>query len=123
MKLSVKKVASDPAGLDTPNARPSAAAPDAALTAERDRLAERFTVMQCELGGLFYEMAIRDHVRLEVLMPKAAALQRLDAELAHVEHLLATGGDEGIGGHCPACGAAHARGAAFCSHCATALTA
>ena len=99
-----------------------APAPDPALEAERDRLTERFTVMQTELGGLFYEMAIRDHVRMEILMPKAAALQRVDAELAQVDHLLA-GGDAAIGGHCPACGAAHARGAAFCSQCAGALPA
>lgn len=93
---------------------------DPALVAERERLIERFTIMQTELGGLFYEMAIRDHVRLDVLMPRAAALQRVDAELAQVEHLLAEG-PGGAGGHCPACGTVHARGAAFCSQCAAAL--
>jgi hypothetical protein len=101
---------------------PAAAAPDPALVAERERLTERFTVMQTELGGLFYEMAIRDLLRLEVLMPKAAALQRIDTELAQVEHLLA-GGENRIGGHCRSCGAVYARGAAFCSQCAEALTA
>ena len=90
---------------------------DTALLAERDRLTERFTVMQAELGGLFYEMAIRDHLRMEVLMRRAAALQRVDSELAHVEHLLASD-DAGLGGHCASCGAAYARGAAFCSQCA-----
>ena len=90
---------------------------DSALLAERDRLTERFTVMQAELGGLFYEMAIRDHLRMDVLMRRAAALQRLDAELAQVEHLLASD-DVGLGGHCASCGAAYARGAAFCSQCA-----
>jgi hypothetical protein len=94
--------------------------PDPALEAERDRLTERFTVMQTELGGLFYEMAIRDHVRMEILMPKAAALQRVDAELAQVEHVLAGEGG-GVGGRCPSCGAVYARGAAFCSQCAAAL--
>ena len=97
-------------------------APDPALLAERERLTERFTVMQSELGGLFYEMAIRDHVRMEVLMTKAAALQRVDAELGQVEHLLA-GGDAGLGGHCPGCGAVYAYGAAFCSQCAEPLPA
>ncbi len=76
--------------------------------------------MQTELGGLFYEMAIRDSIRLEILMPKAAALQRVDTELSQVQHLLA-GGDGAVGGHCPACGTVYARGAAFCSQCATAL--
>jgi len=36
--------------------------------AERDRLTERFALMQSELGGLFYEMAIRDHVQMDVLI-------------------------------------------------------
>jgi hypothetical protein len=94
--------------------------PDPALAAERDRLTERFTVMQAELGGLFYEMAIRDHMRMEILMGRAAALQRIDSELAQVEHLIADE-DAGIGGHCPACGLVYARGAAFCSQCAEAL--
>ena len=76
--------------------------------------------MQSELGGLFYEMAIRDHVRMDVLIAKAAELQRVDAELGQVEHLLR--GDGGaIGGHCPQCATAYARGAAFCSQCANPL--
>jgi hypothetical protein len=99
---------------------PTLPAQDPALVAERERLTERFTIMQTELGGLFYEMAIRDHVRLDVLMPRAAALQRVDAELAQVEHLLAEG-PGGACGHCPACGTVHARGAAFCSRCAASL--
>ena len=47
--------------------------------------------MQSELGGLFYEMAVRDHVRLEVLTQKAAELQRVDAELGQLERLLESG--------------------------------
>ena len=90
------------------------------LLAQRERLTERFALMQSELGGLFYEMAIRDHVKLDVLTEKAAALQRVDAELAQLEHILHEDGGA-VGGHCPSCGAAHARGAAFCSQCATAL--
>jgi hypothetical protein len=46
------------------------------LLARRERLTERFTLMQADLGGVFYEMAIRDHVRMEVLTQKAAELQR-----------------------------------------------
>ena len=110
--------APEPAG--GPGAGTPASTPDPAVLAERERLTERFTVMQAELGGLFYEMAIRDHVRLEVLMPKAAALQRVDSELAQVDHLLAVG-QNGIGGHCSACGAVYAQGAAFCSQCAQAV--
>ena len=62
--------------------------PDPALAGERDRLVERMTLMQSELGGLFYEMAIRDHVRMDVLMGKAAELQAVDADLAEVERRL-----------------------------------
>jgi hypothetical protein len=98
------------------------AGPDPELLAQRERLTERFALMQSELGGLFYEMAIRDHVKLDVLVGKAAALQRVDHELAQVEHLL-TRADAAAGGRCPRCGTPHARGAAFCSQCAAALPA
>lgn len=58
------------------------------LVAQRDRLLEKFTIMQADLGGAFYEMAIRDHVRMDVLTRKAAELQRVDAELLAAERLL-----------------------------------
>jgi len=58
------------------------------LRAQRDRLLEKFTIMQSDLGGAFYEMAIRDHVRMDVLTRKAAELQRVDAELLAVERML-----------------------------------
>ena len=94
---------------------------DAELVAQRDRLTERFALMQSELGGLFYEMAVRDHVRMDVLVEKAAAQQRVDIELAQVEYLLKQG-EAAVGGHCPSCGLPHARGAAYCSRCAAPLT-
>jgi hypothetical protein len=101
------------------SSQPAAAAPRGSeLVAERDRLTERFAVMQSELGGLFYEMAIRDHVKLDVLIEKAAALQHVDLELGQVERLLETG-ETNAGGRCPQCGAIHARGAAYCSNCAS----
>jgi hypothetical protein len=62
---------------------------DAELVAERDRLTERFALMQSELGGLFYEMAIRDHLQLELLVERAAALQRVDTQLRELEQRLA----------------------------------
>ena len=97
-----------------------AAAPDPELLAQRDRLTERFALLQSELGGLFYEMAVRDHVKLDVLTGRAAALQRVDAELAQVEYLLSQEGVS-VGGQCPNCGTDYVRGAAFCSQCATPL--
>ena len=41
-----------------------------------------------DLGGLAYEMAVRDHFRNDVLMSRAALLQERDAELAEVERKL-----------------------------------
>jgi zinc-ribbon domain len=107
-------------GRSTPAAAATASGPDPELVAQRERLTERFALLQSELGGLFYEMAIRDHVKLDVLVGKAAALQRVDHELAQVEHLL-TQSDGAAAGRCPSCGTPHARGAAFCSQCATGL--
>ena len=86
------------------------------LLAERERLVERFTLMQADLGGVFYEMAIRDHVRMDVLTRKAAELQRVDAALADVERALR--GDDGpLTGSCVSCGAPHGAEARFCSRC------
>jgi hypothetical protein len=119
VKLPVKLAARG--GTAVPAAS-SAATPDPELLTQRERLTERFALMQSELGGLFYEMAIRDHVNLDVLVGKAAALQKVDAELAQVEHLLSQDG-VAAGGQCPACATPYARGAAFCSQCAAPLTA
>ncbi|HEX3801565.1 MAG TPA: hypothetical protein VHV75_01880 [Solirubrobacteraceae bacterium] len=66
--------------------------PDAELVAERDRLIERFALMQSELGGLFYEMAIRDHLQLDLLVERAAAIQCVEAELGELEERLARQG-------------------------------
>jgi hypothetical protein len=63
-------------------------AASAELLAERERLAERFALMQSELGGLFYEMAIRDHLQLDLLVERAASLQQVEAELQGVEQRL-----------------------------------
>jgi hypothetical protein len=116
--VTVTPVAVTPA---TASSAPASAAPGSELLTQRERLTERFALMQSELGGLFYEMAIRDHVKLDVLIDKAAALQRVDVELAQVEHLLEAG-HQSTGGQCPNCGAPHARGAAYCSQCAAVLT-
>lgn len=95
---------------------------DAELLARRERLTERFAAGQAELGGILYEMAIRDHVRLDVLLQKAAGLQRVDLELAEVEREL-RGDIAEVGGHCTSCGTRHAKDARFCSGCGHALAA
>ncbi|MBS1884068.1 MAG: hypothetical protein JSS97_14060 [Actinobacteria bacterium] len=92
----------------------------AELIAQRDRLLEKFTVMQADLGGAFYEMAIRDHVRLDVLTRKAAELQRVDAELLAVERLLELERADAAG-LCPGCGAPYGPAVRFCAQCGTPL--
>jgi len=90
------------------------------LRHRRHELAERVAALTWDLGGLTYEMAIRDHYRLDVLARKAAELQEADAQLSEVHRLLATT-EGGIHGHCRSCGAVHSRGAAYCWHCGAAL--
>lgn len=87
-----------------------------ALAGRRDRLVERFVLMQAQLGGLYYEMAIRDHVRHDVLTRKAAELQRVDIELAHVERLLSEG-EAAPTGEWPGCRTPHGRADQFCAQC------
>ena len=90
--------------------------PYAELRARRDGLAEQVAELTWDLGGLAYEMAIRDHFRLDVLVRRAAALQERDAELGEVERLLAAA-EDGVAGGCRSCGAPHGRGAAYCWRC------
>jgi chorismate mutase len=92
----------------------------AALRNRRDALAEQVAEMHWDLGGLTYEMAIRDYFRLDLLVQRAALLQERDAELAEVERLLRLE-DSASAGSCPACGAPHSRGALFCWQCGVKL--
>ena len=86
------------------------------LCSRRDRLAQEVAELHWNLGGLTYEMAIRDHFRIDVLVRRAAMLQQREAELAEVERLLHM--QEGsIVGSCASCGAVRSRGAVFCWQC------
>jgi len=91
------------------------------LERRRERVARELAEEQWDLGGIAYEMAIRDHFRLDVLTRKAARVQELDGELAALERLIKMG-SEGAAGACPSCGALFARGAVFCWQCGTRLT-
>ena len=106
------------------SAPPSPAAPSAGgesqLQRRRNALAEEVTELHWDLGGLAYEMAIRDHFRLDVLVRRAAILQERDAELAEVERLLKLEQDAAAGS-CPSCAAPHSRGAVYCWQCGTTL--
>jgi hypothetical protein len=90
------------------------------LEHRRDALAQQVTELHWDLGGLAYEMAIRDHFRLDVLVRRAAVLQERDAELAEVERMLRMQEDS-VAGSCPACSAPHSRGALFCWQCGATL--
>ena len=90
------------------------------LEERRKQLEEELATLQWDLGGLTYEMAVRDHFRLDVLVKAAARLQEVDAELAEVERVLRLE-TAGAAGACVSCGALHARGATFCWQCGTRL--
>ena len=86
------------------------------LRRRREQLAREYATLQWDLGGLVYEMAIRDHYRLDVLSRQAARLQEVDAQLGAVERI-ARLEDGGAAGACPGCDALYPRGAVFCSQC------
>lgn len=96
--------------------------PASELAARRAQLASEFAELQWDLGGLAYEMASRDHFRLDVLTRQAAKLQAVDGELGEVERLLHLE-EAAAAGTCTSCGALHARGAAFCWQCGADLMA
>src|SRR5581483_8160730 len=82
-----------PPGPATPVALPADAASarrsHEELLRRRERLAGEVAEQHWDLGGLAYEMAIRDHIRPDVLVRRAALLQERDAELAEVQRRLA----------------------------------
>jgi hypothetical protein len=86
------------------------------LARQRDRLAREFAELQWDLGGIAYEMASRDHFRMDVIVKQAARLQEVDSQLGQVERVLRLE-QEGAAGTCSQCGALQARGAIFCWRC------
>lgn len=88
------------------------------LSRRRDQLAQEVAELHWNLGGLTYEMAIRDHFRIDVLVRRAAMLQEREAELAELERLLHMR-EGSIVGACASCGAVRSRGAVFCWQCGT----
>ncbi|HEY1457803.1 MAG TPA: hypothetical protein VGF15_04730 [Solirubrobacteraceae bacterium] len=102
------------AGTSSNGASTEAAAVD--LVRRRDELSARVAELQWDLGGLVYEMAIRNHVRVDVLVKRAATLAEIDSELGEVERILRLD-ETGAAGACASCGAPHSSGAAFCWQC------
>jgi chorismate mutase len=86
------------------------------LQRRRDQLNARVAELQWDLGGLVYEMAIRDRIRVDVLVRRAAELQNADAELNEVERILRLE-QTSTAGECASCGAPHSSGAAYCWQC------
>lgn len=90
------------------------------LERRRDQLNARVAELQWDLGGLVYEMAIRDRIRVDVIVKRAALLQDADAELSEVERILRME-QTATAGACSECGAPHSSGAAFCWQCGHAI--
>jgi hypothetical protein len=90
------------------------------LRRRRDQLSARMAELQWDLGGLVYEMAIRDSIRTDVILQRAAALQDVDAELGEVERILRME-ETGAAGECKTCGAPHSSGAVYCWQCGSTL--
>jgi hypothetical protein len=86
------------------------------LKRRRDLLNARVAELQWDLGGLVYEMAIRDRIRVDVIVQRAAQLQDADAELGEVERILRLE-ETSTAGACAACGAPHSTGASYCWQC------
>ena len=111
-----------------PPAEPPADAPRNALNAaygeefvvdlkrRRDQLVARVAELQWDLGGLVYEMAVRNSIKVEVMVQRAVVLQDADAELAEVERILRMD-ETGAAGACKSCGSPHSSGATFCWQC------
>jgi hypothetical protein len=92
------------------------------LKRRRDQLNARVAELQWDLGGLVYEMAIRDQIHVEVLVKRAAVLQEADAELGEIERILKLE-ETGMAGTCANCGSPHSTGASFCWQCGQPLLA
>ncbi len=92
------------------------------LERRRDQLVARVAELQWDLGGLVYEMAIRNQIKVEVLVKRAVALQDADAELSEVERIVRTE-ETGTAGTCSNCSAPHSSGATYCWQCGQPLLA
>ena len=117
---AVRRSPGDAAGAQTSNGGtfgpPTGDAGHIDLQRRRDQLNARVAELQWDLGGLVYEMAVRDRIRVDVLVRRAAELQNADAELQEVERILRLE-QSSTAGECGSCGAPHSTGAAYCWQC------
>jgi hypothetical protein len=119
-KPEPSSAASPPPAATTAGNETSAARPTESqivdLERRRDVLKARVAELQWDLGGLAYEMAIRERIRPDVLTKRAALLQDADSELGEIERILRLE-NTSTAGTCAACGAPHSSGASFCWSC------
>ncbi|HET8565167.1 MAG TPA: hypothetical protein VFL77_01715 [Solirubrobacterales bacterium] len=92
------------------------------LERRREQLVARVAELQWDLGGLVYEMIVRNSINVEVIVKRAVPLQDADAELAEVERILRME-ETGTAGVCGGCSAPHSSGATFCWQCGKPLLA
>jgi hypothetical protein len=92
------------------------------LQRRREQLVARVAELQWDLGGLVYEMVVRNNINIEVIVKRAVPLQDADAELGEVERILRMD-ETGTAGACTSCGAPHSSGATFCWQCGKPLLA
>jgi hypothetical protein len=111
----VNQPAASPAPAGVPGASPTESQV-VDLERRRDALKARVTEMQWDLGGLVYEMAIRDRIRIDVLVKRAALMQDADSELGEIERILRLE-HSATAGVCASCGAPHSTGASYCWQC------
>jgi hypothetical protein len=90
------------------------------LQRRREQLVARVAELQWDLGGLVYEMATRNTIKVDVLVKRAVDLQDADAELSEVERIVRME-ETGASGSCGSCGAPHSSGATFCWQCGNSL--
>ena len=86
------------------------------LDHRREQLVAKVAELQWDLGGLVYEMIVRNSIDVEVIVKRAVPLQDADAELGEVERILRME-QTGTAGVCSSCGAPHSSGATFCWQC------
>lgn len=92
------------------------------LQRRREQLVARVAELQWDLGGLVYEMVVRNNINIEVIVKRAVPLQDADAELSEVERILRME-ETATAGACTDCGAPHSSGATFCWQCGKPLLA
>lgn len=92
------------------------------LERRREQLVAKVAELQWDLGGLVYEMSVRNSIDVEVIVKRAVPLQDADAELGEVERILRME-QTGTAGLCTSCGAPHSLGATFCWQCGKPLLA